>query len=542
MHYPTDTTTSYLFSLALLAVALRALPLGEVCRDRSPERRRMTPFAPADLRAGQNGRMRNEVQLIAYADRLGGTLPGLAAILDGPLAGLFGGVHVLPFFVPYDGADAGYDPVDHTRVDRRLGTWDDIAALGRSRDTVVDLIVNHVSAATAEFRQVVEQGDAAPHAGMFLTFERVFPAGATESDLARIYRPRPGLPFTPGVLGDRPRLVWTTFTSRQIDIDVHHPDSRAYLTRILRQLAASGVAMVRLDAIGYAVKTAGSSCFLTPETDAFIKDLTKEVNALGLGVLTEVHAPHRYAVELADQVDRVYDFVLAPLLLHALLTGDERPLRDWLANRPHNTVTVLETHDGIAMVDAGPDYAAHRSGLLSAADLTALATRISRNSDGTAVAVETATGGLYRVDCTLYDALAGDDRRFLLARLIQFCTPGIPQVYYVGLLAGSNIARVEADTDSREINRRHYTAAQVADALRRPVVAALTRLIRFRNGHPAFGGAFSLPPAPAGSLVLAWHAGADHVVLTARPGDGTFALSFTADGGDRAVTDVADLP
>ena len=485
--------------------------------------------------------MRNEVQLIAYADRLGGSLPALAALLDGPLDGLFGGVHVLPFFVPYDGADAGYDPVDHTRVDRRLGTWDDVATLGRGRDTVVDLIVNHVSAATAEFREVVERGEAAPLAGMFLTFDRVFPAGATESDLARIYRPRPGLPFTPMWLGDRPRLVWTTFTSRQVDIDVHHPASRSYLSRILRQLAASGVAMVRLDAIGYAVKTAGSSCFLTPETDAFIEDLTREANDLGLRVLTEVHAPHRYAVELADQVDRVYDFVLAPLLLHALLAGDERPLRDWLATRPHNTVTVLETHDGIAMVDAGPDYAAHRSGLLSSADLTALATTISRNSDGTAVAVETATGGLYRVDCTVYDALAGDDRRYLLARLIQFCTPGIPQVYYVGLFAGHNRADVEADADSREINRRQYTVAQVHDALRRPVVAALTRLIRFRNEHPAFGGSFGLVPAPAGSLALAWRAGAEHVELTAHLADATYSLRYTDGGTVREIADVADL-
>jgi sucrose phosphorylase len=344
------------------------------------------------------------------------------------------------------------------------------------------------------------------------------------------------------VLGERPALVWTTFTGRQIDLDVHHPAARRYLSAILRRLADSGVAMVRLDAIGYAVKTAGTSCFLTPETDEFIGDLSAEARRLGLAVLTEVHAPHRYAVELAEQVDRVYDFVLAPLLLHALLTGDERPLRDWLAYRPHNTVTVLETHDGIAMVDAGPDYAAGRRGLLSSADLSALATTISRNSDGTAVAVETATGGLYRVDCTVYDALAADDRRYLLARLIQFCTPGIPQVYYVGLFAGRNVADVESGMDSREINRRHYTVAQVHDALRRPVVAALARLIRFRNGHPAFGGEFSLPSAPAGSLALAWQLGPDHVRLTAHPAAATYELSFTVDGAVRTVTDVADLP
>jgi sucrose phosphorylase len=486
--------------------------------------------------------VRNEVQLIAYADRLGGTLAGLGRLLDGPLAGLFGGVHVLPFFVPYDGADAGYDPVDHLRVDRRLGSWDDVAALGRDRDTVVDLIVNHVSAATREFRDVVSNGERSADAGMFLTFDRVFPAGAREADLATIFRPRPGLPFTPMLLGGRPRLVWTTFTSRQVDLDVHHPAARRYLSAILRRLADSHVAMVRLDAIGYAVKTAGTSCFLTPETDEFIAELTAEAHELGLAVLTEVHAPYRYALELAGAVDRVYDFALAPLILHALLAGDERPLRDWLASRPHNAVTVLETHDGIGMVDAGPDYTApRRSGLLTEWELLGLANRISRNSGGTAVALETPAGGLYRVDTTIFDALGRDERRYLLARLIQFCTPGVPQVYYVGLLAGRNVTDLDPDVDSREVNRRRYTTAQVLDALQRPVVQALVRLIRFRNRHPAFGGEFRLPPAGPGELILQWRHGAAHVRLTTRPVEATYELRFTADGVERVVTDVAQL-
>lgn len=487
--------------------------------------------------------MRNEVQLIAYADRLGGSLPGLARLLDGPLVGLFGGVHVLPFFLPYDGADAGYDPVDHMRVDRRLGTWDDVAALGRGRDTVADLIVNHVSAATPEFRDVVEHGERSPDAGMFLTFDRVFPTGATEADLAGIFRPRPGLPFSPMVLGGRPRLVWTTFTSRQVDLNVHDPAARRYLSAILRCLADNGVAMVRLDAIGYAVKTPGTSCFLTADTDAFIAELTAEAHGLGLAVLTEVHAPYRYAVELAGAVDRVYDFALAPLILHALLAGDVGPLRGWLRTRPRNAVTVLETHDGIGMVDAGPDYAgAGRSGLLSERELLALATRISRNSGGTAVALETPAGGLYRVDCTILDALAGDERQYLLARLIQFCTPGIPQVYYVGLLAGRNATDLDPAADSREINRRRYTTAQVNDALLRPVVRALTALIRFRNRHPAFGGEFSLPDAGPGELAMAWRSGAAEVRLRARPAEAAYELTFTADGSEHTVTDVADLP
>ena len=119
--------------------------------------------------------MRDQVQLIAYADRFGGSLRGLRRLLDGPLAGVFGGVHVLPFYPPYDGADAGFDPDDHLAVDPRLGTWADVAALARDRDVVADLIVNHMSDRSAPFRDVVERGDASPSAGMFLTYDRVFP-------------------------------------------------------------------------------------------------------------------------------------------------------------------------------------------------------------------------------------------------------------------------------------------------------------------------------------------------------------------------------
>ena len=65
--------------------------------------------------------MKNAVQLITYVDRLAdGGFAELTALLEGPLRGLFGGVHVLPFFDPIDGADAGFDPRDHMRVDPRV--------------------------------------------------------------------------------------------------------------------------------------------------------------------------------------------------------------------------------------------------------------------------------------------------------------------------------------------------------------------------------------------------------------------------------------
>ena len=141
--------------------------------------------------------MKNQVQLITYVDRLaGGGLGELDSLLKRRLAGAFGGVHLLPFFDPIDGADAGFDPTDHTQVDPRLGTWDDVRHLATTVELVADLIVNHVSSRSPQFVDFSLHGSRSAYAGMFLTYDRVFPQGATESDLTTIYRPRPSLPFS----------------------------------------------------------------------------------------------------------------------------------------------------------------------------------------------------------------------------------------------------------------------------------------------------------------------------------------------------------
>lgn len=377
------------------------------------------PTAPA----GRTG-----PQLIAYADRLGGDVAGLAALLDGPLAGAFDGVHVLPFFTPFDGVDAGFDPRDHTVVDPRLGTWEDVRRLADGRAVMADVIVNHVSAESAQFQDVRDRGSDSPWAPMFLTLGSVFPDGATEQDLARIYRPRPGLPFTAMTLGGERHLVWTTFTPDQVDIDLRTTQAWDYLTSVVDALTSGGVTMLRLDAVGYTGKEAGTDCFMTPATDEYTRRIVAHAHARGAQVLVEVHGHYLQQIEIARQVDLVYDFALPPLVLHALTAADLAPLDRWLGLRPANAVTVLDTHDGIGIVDVGPsDLRPGEPGLLPPQDIDALVERIHANSSGTS---RQATGAaasnldLYQVNCTFYDALGGDDRRYVLARLIQLFVPG----------------------------------------------------------------------------------------------------------------------
>ncbi len=479
--------------------------------------------------------MKNVVQLITYADRLGaGDINTLHQLLKGPLGGLFGGVHILPFYYRIDGADAGFDPIDHKRIDPSLGSWEDIKELGQDITLTADLIVNHVSSSSPEFLDYYEHGDASKYRDLFLTMGDVFPHGATEADLLKIYRPRPGLPFSYVTLkNNQKRLLWTTFSKQQIDINVLHPAGEAYLQSVLRTLHENGIRIVRLDAIGYAVKKPGSSCFMIPETFDFIAHISRQAAALGMEVLVEIHSYYRRQIEIARQVDRVYDFALPPLVLHAIFSHTGRYLKRWLEISPRNAITVLDTHDGIGVIDIGPDSSDPQGcpGIIPTVELDALVERIHTNSNGQSRLASGAAASnldLYQVNCTFYDALGRNDNDYLLARAIQFFAPGVPQVYYVGLLAGENDMSLLAKSGvGRDINRHCYTLDEIDRAIQRPVVQSLFELIRFRNRHPAFAGSFSMPGTPDSGIALRWDSGDDWAMLEVDLGSSSYRISHS---------------
>lgn len=463
--------------------------------------------------------MKNQVQLITYVDRLtGGGFADLKALVEGPLNGVIEGIHVLPFFDAIDGADSGFDPIDHTKVDPRLGDWSDVKALSESVDLMADLIVNHVSAQSPTFRDFVEKGAQSDCADMFLTFGKVFPDGASESDIACIYRPRPGLPFTPMLMGDgQKRLIWTTFSSEQIDIDVSSEKGREYLHTILQHFADSGIRAIRLDAAGYAIKKQGSNCFMIPETFTFLDEFSQTAKSYGIEVLVEIHSYYRDQIEIAEKVDYVYDFALPALVLQCLYTGRSGPLANWLEIAPRNAITVLDTHDGIGIVDVGA-HPNGRPGLLSDAEIEELIETVHQRTNGQSREAMTnapAHRYPYQVYSTYYDALGKRDNEYLVARALQFFCPGIPQVYYIGLLCVLNDMRLYRATRSgRDVNRRFLKQGELDQALRNPTVQSLIGLIRLRNTHPAFNGSFRCEQPSESLLVLSWEKGEESARLS----------------------------
>src|SRR5438552_12883163 len=184
-------------------------------------------------------------QLLTYPSSLGGGLSALAGLLDGPLAGLFRGVHILPPF-PSSG-DRGFAPVTYREIDPRFGTWDDVARIARRHDVLLDLMINHISRESLEFRDFQRRGRRSPYADLFITLDKVWPAGEpSEGDVARIFLRKPVEPFSTVTIEEtgQSERIWTSFGSaewsEQIDLDVTSSTTRALITDWLRFFAGRG--------------------------------------------------------------------------------------------------------------------------------------------------------------------------------------------------------------------------------------------------------------------------------------------------------------
>jgi sucrose phosphorylase len=274
----------------------------------------------------------------------------------------------------------------------------------------------------------------------------------------------------------------------------------------LERFAENGVQSVRLDAVGYAVKKAGESCFMMPKTYRYISEITERAHELNIEVLVEIHSHYSEQIKIAKIVDYVYDFSLPPLVLYTLFSGNANPLKKWLSISPQNCITVLDTHDGIGIMDVAPG--SKGPGLLDEHQIHFLVECIHRScNDQSRKSTGHAANNLdiYQINSTFYSALGADDNLYLLSRLIQFVCPGIPQVYYVGLLAGENDMTLLSQTSvGRDINRHYYDQNEIENQLNKTVVQNLISLINFRNKHPAFKGKFSLIESLDETLKIVW--------------------------------------
>ena len=262
-----------------------------------------------------------DLWLITYADqfRSPGETPlrTMERFLDARLRWI-NGVHILPF-APWS-SDDGFSVTDYYGVDERYGTWEDIGRIATSKRLMVDAVINHMSAESEWFRRFLA-GDP-EYDGLFRTAD---PA----ADLSATVRPRTTPLLTPFERPTGTAWVWTTFSADQVDLDYRNPATLLRVLDVILTYARHGADVIRLDAIAFLWKEEGTTSLHRPQTHDVIRLIRAVLDDSYPDVLvvTETNVPHTENISYFGdgtmaEAQIVYQFPLAPLVLHAAVSGD----------------------------------------------------------------------------------------------------------------------------------------------------------------------------------------------------------------------------
>ena len=473
--------------------------------------------------------------LITYADSMGGNLRELYEILDEYFEGVVGGVHILPFY-PSSG-DRGFAVINYDSVDSAFGNWEDIRKFSEKYYLMADFMINHVSIRSEEFLDYMKNGDDSIYRDMFIHWDKFWSSGEpSEKELEALYRRKLHGPYKEFTREDGKVVkIWNTFFEEQVDIDPWATVTQEYYERNLGRLAEY-VPLIRFDAFAYASKRPGTSCFFVePEVWEVLDIGMKPLRRKNVEMLPEIHENYKIQLKMADKGHWVYDFALPMLLLHGLMTGRTDRLINWLKICPRKQFTTLDTHDGIGVVDV--------AGLLEDDEIDLVRERVNRKTEESQKYINIPAGFVkmsgakakqYQLMCTYYSALDENDAAYLLARIVQLYAPGIPQVYYVGLLAGENdIDAVKNIGEARSINRHNYTKEEITECIKSSLVQRMFEIMRFRNTYPAFDGEIMInDQTENGVLVVTWQKDKYCTTLYADFRTKEYCINYRNDAGE----------
>ncbi|RMG10963.1 MAG: alpha-amylase [Cyanobacteria bacterium J055] len=403
------------------------------------------------------------------------------------------GVHILPFF-PYS-SDDGFAVIDYRSVNPELGDWEEIEAIARDFELMVDVVLNHASSHSEWFVQF--KAGRSPGCDYFI---EVDPA----TDVSAVVRPRSTPLLVPVTTVNGEKHVWATFSDDQIDLNFANPDVLVEFVEILFFYLDRGAKYFRLDAVGFLWKEIGTPCIHLPQTHAAIKLLRELLQMVDpdAALVTETNGPNRENLSYfgnRNEAHIIYNFSLPPLLLNALIQGRSDHLKTWMMSMPPAPfgcayLNFTASHDGIGLRPA--------EGLLAPDEYeTLLATmqqfggKISmrRQPDG--------TQSPYEINISLFDALKGtakgEDKwqidRFLCSQTIMMALEGIPAFYIHSLLATHNDEENLKKTGrNRSINRHRWNEELLERQLANPnsahaiVLKELCRRIQIRRRQAAF--------------------------------------------------------
>ncbi len=454
-------------------------------------------FDPASRFTGR------DIILITYGDLIcncNSKKPPLQALSDffkSYLKGAINTVHILPFF-PYC-ADRGFSVIDFEQVDPNLGTWEDIEQLGMTFRLMFDVVFNHAGCKSRWFQEFLDGNS--EYKDFFISFSTK--DAISEDDLRLIMRPRPTDILTPFDTIDGKKYLWTTFSPHQIDLNFKNEKVLLRLIAILLMYVRRGANLFRLDAVPFLWHQLGTRSVHLKQTHIIVQLFRSVLNVVApqVALVTETNVPHednlRYFGNGTNEAQMIYNFALAPLVLHTFQNANCNDLSQWAdsLDKVSDTATyfnILDCHDGIPLLPV--------KNILSEDQINDMISQVKEHEG--LVSYRSSSDGSqspYEMNITWFSALnrEGSDEstdlqidRFIASRAIALALMGVPGIYLPGLLGSKNdMEAVLNHGGARSINRRTICAGCLlsnTESITSRIAQKFGYLIEKRIEIPAF--------------------------------------------------------
>ena len=405
----------------------------------------------------------------------------------------FSFVHVLPFF-PYS-SDDGFAVKDFKKVNSEHGDWDDFKKISSSFKTMIDLVINHCSSENMLFKDFLN--------GSSLVSDFFIVSNEKFKESEKIVRPRSSDISKKINLNDKTKYVWCTFSHDQVDFNFKNPEVLIYLIEIMKFYLDKNVKALRLDAVAFIWKQLGSSCINLPQTHDIIRLLRLIIDNFYSDVLviTETNIPSHENLSYFgnnNEAHCIYNFSLAPLLIHSIISGNGKYLKRWSRSMPpaqekNSYLNFLSSHDGIGLRPL--------EGILPEKEIKNYINFFRKQGALFGLRKNKKKESVYEVNITLLDAFKesylGNDsfgiKRFILAHTILFSMEGIPAVYIQNLVGSTNdYTKVKKTGSNRSINRKNWEFKLLEEKLKNKksinhkIFNHLKEIISIRKKQPAF--------------------------------------------------------
>jgi sucrose phosphorylase len=333
----------------------------------------------------------------------------------------------------------------------------------------------------------------------------------------------------------------------QMDLNAQSELVWDFYDETFRKLSECGAKIIRLDAFAYLHKEPGQPNFFNrPGTWEYLERLRGIAQKYDLIIFPEIHAEYGTAIheEISREGYPIYDFFFPGLVIDALDRGTNEALLRWIADiqsKNLQTINMLGSHDGIPVLDLKGKQVdgEYRPGLLSDEQIEASMENIIKRGGKTKELYDADGNKIdyYQINATFFSALGEDEQKLRLARAIQMFMPGVPQVWYLDLFAGTNdyaAAERGRTAGHKEINRTTLKMIDIDEGLKRPVVRDQLALIRLRNTSAAFKGEMKIIDTEPQLLHITWQHPEATVTLKADLSNHRFSI-YQGEGDDEKV-------